>query len=180
MSRWPRRRISKATAAAGSASRQLRKPSRGGTRPCWRAMKRENFCIRGTNDSQCGAVGGRHLTAEYLGILEAERRSTRGQRYGGQGGVRIAEAVACKLQLPLHDRIEQVQQVCDRRHPEAGREFARHRGAADAFRALQHQHLASGARQVGGAHQPVVAGADDDSGQPLSHRSTHPAPLHRD
>ena len=76
-----------------------------------------------------------------------------------------------------HDSgIEQMQKMCYRRHPESRRELPRHRGAADPLRGFKHQHLAAGAGQIGGAHQAVVARADDDDPVAISHRSILPEP----
>ena len=54
--------------------------------------------------------------------------------------------------------------------PEARRELARDRGAADLVGGLEHDDLAPRAREVGGADEAVVAGADDDDAIAVSHR----------
>ncbi len=52
---------------------------------------------------------------------------------------------------------------CATDSPEARREFARDRGAADLVGSFEHRDLAAGAGEVGGADQAVVAAADDDN-----------------
>ena len=48
------------------------------------------------------------------------------------------------------------------RELEAGKDLLGHRRAAEHVPPLEHQHLAPGAREIGGVDQAVVAAADDD------------------
>ena len=111
-----------------------------------------------------------------LAVLET-RCSPRGRERDGLEALRARqlEAVRGELELARDARIEQVQEVRAGRDAEARRELARDGGAADLGRGLEHEHFATGAREIGGAGEAVVAGADDDDAIPVSHRTSPPA-----
>src|SRR2546421_9037968 len=72
------------------------------------------------------------------------------------------QAMARELELADDFRPEQAYHVRENGEAEARKHFLGHRGATDAFAALEHEHLAAAAREIGGAGEPVVAAADDD------------------
>ena len=70
--------------------------------------------------------------------------------------------MARQVELADDLRPQQRHDVRADRELEAGEDLLGDRGAAEHVPALEHEHLAARARQVGGAGQPVVAAADDD------------------
>ena len=75
-------------------------------------------------------------------------------------------------QVELADdlRPQQRHDVRADREVEAGKHFFGDGGAAEHVPPLEHEHLAAGAREVGGRGQAVVAAADDD--RVVAHQST--------
>ncbi len=119
-------------------------------------------------------VGIRNTTDAGAG--DAYVAAVRVQADADQPAAGHAQAMLVQRQLLADAVVEQVQQVCAGRNPEAGCEFAGDGRTARLGRRFQHGHLVAGSRQVGGAHQAVVAGADDDdAGVVVSHRASPPA-----
>ena len=79
---------------------------------------------------------------------------------------------APELELAADAGIELIANMRAGGDAESRRELPRDRRAADPVRGLEHQHLAAGPGEVGGAHQAVVAGADDDDAVAVSHRAS--------
>ncbi len=73
------------------------------------------------------------------------------------------EAVRFKTQLAHQRRGHEMQQMRAGGNAEPGRELARDGRAPHPLGGLEHQHRAPGAREIGGAHQAVVAAADHDA-----------------
>jgi hypothetical protein len=67
-----------------------------------------------------------------------------------------------QLQVVDHLRLQQRHRVRRHRVAEAGMELLGDRGTAENATTFQHQHLLSGARQIGRADQAVVAATNDD------------------
>ena len=71
-------------------------------------------------------------------------------------------AVAVQRELLDHERVQQPGEVGAGRDREARPRLLERARAADLVAALEHEHAAPGAGEVGGGGQPVVARADDD------------------
>ena len=71
------------------------------------------------------------------------------------------QAVARQLEVPDDLRPQQAHHVGEDREAKARKDFLAHRRAAHALAALEHQHLLSGAGEIGRANEAVVAAADD-------------------
>ncbi len=109
---------------------------------------------------------GRAGAAEPLaiGAVQRQRRAAGCQRHRGDAAGRAGvEPVALQLERRHHFRVKPVDQMGDRRHPEAGGEFMR---AGARRRAPGRPPAASTLRpelaEHRGGDQPVVAAADDD------------------
>ena len=74
----------------------------------------------------------------------------------------ICEAVPLELEIPDDLGTEQTVDVARGGDLEAGPQFFGDRAAAEQLAALQHQHRAAGAGEVGGGDEAVMASADDD------------------
>ena len=83
---------------------------------------------------------------------------------GEEGGILGVHVVAEALQLQIaHDAfLQQAGEVGGGGDAIAGPDLFGDGAAAHQFAPLEHQHLAAGARQIGGGDQAVVAAADDD------------------
>ena len=123
----------------------------------------------GMMTGQRGAVIRGHGPGLETAVVEHEVLALARERHGLQVRARRLEPVRCEVELAPNRRIEQVQQVRARRYAIAGCELARHRRAADAIGGLEHDHLAPRFRQIRGAHQAVVPGADNDDPIAVSH-----------
>jgi hypothetical protein len=73
-----------------------------------------------------------------------------------------AQAVAGQVHVADDFRVQQRHGVGRHRVAKARVELLGHRRAADHAALLQHRHLQSGARQVPGTDQAIVAASDDD------------------
>ena len=84
-------------------------------------------------------------------------------------GDEALKAAAAQVELGDHELVEQADDVGARADDEAlvGERALERAGAAQALAALEHEHRAAGAREVGRGGQAVVAAADDD-GVPLA------------
>ncbi len=58
--------------------------------------------------------------------------------------------------------MQQAREVGAGRHPDAGKGLFNGAGAADAKPRFEDENTLAGAREIGGAGEAVVAGADDD------------------
>ena len=78
-----------------------------------------------------------------------------------------------RLEIEVADdpRVQQAHQIGKDGGAKAWRDLLCHRRAADDRAPLEHRHLATGARQIVGAHQPVVARADDHRVVAVAHAS---------
>ena len=83
------------------------------------------------------------------------------------------KTVCLKAQIPDQGRRHQVQQVGAGGDLETGGELARDGGATDALSRFEHEHAASAACEVRGAHESVVAAADDDAVVVRARRRVH-------
>ncbi len=85
-------------------------------------------------------------------------------RHRREGAVERQDLEAVPRQVELADdlRPQQRHDVRADRELEAGKDLFGHGGAAEDVPALEHQHLAARAREIGGVHQAVVPAADDD------------------
>src|SRR5437764_4598838 len=72
------------------------------------------------------------------------------------------QAVARELELADDFRAQQTHNVGKDREAETREHFFAHRRAADALAPLEHQNLATGAREIGGTGEAIVPAADDD------------------
>ena len=84
-------------------------------------------------------------------------------------GHEALKAAPAQVELGDHELVEQADDVGARADDEAlvGERALERAGAAQALAALEHEHRAAGAREVGRRGQAVVAAADDD-GVPLA------------
>src|SRR5438105_4642524 len=72
------------------------------------------------------------------------------------------QAVTRQVQVADDLRPQQAHHVGEHRETETREDLLAHRRAADALAALDDQNALAGAREIGSAHQAVVAAADDD------------------
>ncbi len=84
------------------------------------------------------------------------------------------QALARQVHVGDHLGVQQRDRVAGDGVAEAGVELLGHRRAADDVAALQHRHLQSGAGEIEGADQPVVAAADDDDVALVGHQPAAP------
>ena len=122
------------------------------------------------------AVGVRQRAAFEPRAVHHQVLAFRGKRNRAQIRVRPLEAVRAQFELATDLLIEQVAQVRASRDAESGCKGARDGRAAHSIGSLEHQHFTAGAGQIGGAHQAVVARADDDDALAISHHASPPAP----
>ena len=87
----------------------------------------------------------------------------------GHGLRRQQQTVTLQAKVLHHALRQSMQQMRAARYAKARRKAARHRSAAHLFARFEHQHFATGARQVQGAGQAVVAGTDHDGIKTRSH-----------
>ena len=92
-------------------------------------------------------------------------------RHGRERAVQRQDLEAVAGQVELADDLgpQQRDHVRADGELEAGEDLLGHRRSAQHVPALEHEHLAPGAGQVGGVHEAVVAAADDDRVVPLGH-----------
>ena len=96
------------------------------------------------------------------------------------GQLAMQDLQPMRVQLKIGDdlRLQQRHRVTGDGVAEAGMEFLCHRRAAHQAAAFQHRHAQAGARQIEGANQPVMAGADDQHICILGRTSRQVAQLH--
>ncbi len=84
--------------------------------------------------------------------------------HGREGAVERQDfqAMAGKIEIADNLRPQQRDHVGAHRELESGEDFFGDGGPAEHVPALQHQHFLSGARQIGGVDEAVVASADHD------------------
>ena len=107
-----------------------------------------------------------------LAALEHEMVACGGQRHGAQIRTRRLQPVGREIQFVADLRVQQIGQVRAGGDAEPRRELASDRGAPDAVGRFEDGDLLPGFRQIGGADQAVVAGADDDDAVAVSHPAT--------
>ena len=72
------------------------------------------------------------------------------------------QAVPRQVEIANDLGAQQAHHVREHRELEAGKDLLGHGRAADALAPLEHEHALAGAGEIRGAHEPVVAAADDD------------------
>ncbi len=82
----------------------------------------------------------------------------------------------CETEVFAHLWLQLIKQVCASGHRESIRKLARDRGSADGVVGLEQQHVLAGFREQRRAHQAVVATANDNGIESVSHRRSSPVP----
>ena len=113
-------------------------------------------------------LGARQAAAEFEEVRVVQRQEV------GNRPLKDAQTQVVQAHVGDHFGGEQADGVARDRVAKPRVEFFRHRGTAHDAAALDERDLEAGAREIERAHQPVVAGADEDGGflRQLSPRRT--------
>jgi hypothetical protein len=124
------------------------------------------IAVRHVAGQGIGVAGGefRELGARPVAVLPQGEMPSVGEReHGNRVGHQQRIAMRRQIQIPDDFRPQIAQLRRAGRDPETrrARDLLRHAGAAHHRAAFQHQHAATGPRQIGGGDQAVMAAADD-------------------